>query len=91
MTCVYICGLHLNNDSLRVGEGDLETEMGMEREGGCQEKRSKKASAYVKKKKKKKGKNGVLIFSLSWFTMQTDPLGSFLSKLSNQIRGWKKS
>lgn len=24
MTCVYICGLHLNNDSLRVGEEGVE-------------------------------------------------------------------
>lgn len=46
MPCVYICGLHWNNDSLRVGE-DVETEMGMEIEDGCQEERSKKASAPV--------------------------------------------
>lgn len=89
MTCVYICGLHLNNDSLGVGEGDLETEMGMEREGGCQEKRSKKASACVKKKEKRK--KWCSDFILSWLTMQADPLGSFPSKLSNRIRGWKKS
>lgn len=49
MTCVYICGLHLNNDSLRVGEVDVEmqTEMGMERERKVARKRSKKASACV--------------------------------------------
>lgn len=36
MTCVYIYGLHLNNDSLRAGQNDVETEMGMEGEEGCQ-------------------------------------------------------
>lgn len=46
MPCVYICGLQWNNDSLRVRE-DVETEMGMEIEDGCQEERSKKASAPV--------------------------------------------
>lgn len=30
MIRVYICGLHLNNDPLGVGEEDVETEMGME-------------------------------------------------------------
>lgn len=30
-TCGYICGRHLNNDSVGVGEGDVQTELGMER------------------------------------------------------------
>lgn len=30
-------------------------------------------------------------FILNWLRMQTEPLGSFPSKLSNRIRGWKKS
>lgn len=60
MTCVYICGLHLNNDSLRVGEEGVETGMEMERVEGCQEEREVRRHPLALKKKKK---NDVLILS----------------------------
>lgn len=53
MTCVYICGLHLNNDSLRVGEEGVETGMEMERVEGCQEEREVRRHPLAFKKKKK--------------------------------------
>lgn len=87
MTCVYICGLHLNNDSLRVGEEGVETGMEMEREEGCQEEREVRRHLLVKKKKKKWYSD----FILNWLRMQTEPPGCLPFKLSNRIRGWKKS
>lgn len=86
MTCVYICGLHLNNDSLREGEEDVETVMGMG-ERKVARKREVRRHLLVLKKKKK----WCCDFILNWLRMQTEPLGSFPSQLSDRIRGWKKS
>lgn len=52
MTCVYICGLHLNNDSLREGEEDVETVMGMGERKVARKREVRRHLLVLKKKKK---------------------------------------
>ena len=54
MTCVYICGLHWNNEALGEGEEAVETVMGM-REGKGARKREVRRHLLVLQD------NGVLI------------------------------
>lgn len=88
MPCVCICGLPWNNDSLRVGE-DVETEMGMEIEEGCQEERSKKASAPVKKKKERK--KWCSDFTLTGLECRVNHLVPFLPSLATESGGGKRA
>ena len=80
MTCVYIYGLHLNNDSLRAGQKMWRQRWGW-RERKVARERSKKASACVKKKR-----NGVLILSWTGSECRLSHL-LFLTSLATELGG----